>query len=202
MRIANFLLLFGLATGGSLFAQYGEFGVHGGIFRLRPNSIGSLTSGGQIFDQSLDNGWMFGLRTTLNQGAFFGHEFGYQYSRTALSFATGGSVASSGGMAIHRGTYNFLGYLLPEGTRIRPFATGGVHFANFVPPGASASRGGGENKFGINYGAGIKVRVTDRWLVRLDVREFNQGRPFQRGLINGGGRLRQQEYSVGVSFTL
>ena len=46
-------------------------------------------------------------------------------------------------MAIHQGGYNFLLYATPEGTRIRPFATGGVVFANYVPPGASATSGGG-----------------------------------------------------------
>ncbi|MEI9811685.1 MAG: hypothetical protein WDO18_02990 [Acidobacteriota bacterium] len=65
-------------------------------------------------------------------------------------------------MAVHTGGYNYLIYANHEGNRVRPFATGGLQFSNYVPPGSSAYNGGGSNKFGFNYGGGVKVRALDR----------------------------------------
>ena len=182
-------------------AQVAEFGAHGGASRINNKEIGSLTShgtGGGIVTQSLslDDGWRFGFRLTLNNWRFAGHEFGYAYNRTKLDFGGG----QEQGMAIHQGFYNFLLYATPEGARVRPFATGGGHFSNFVPPGASATQGRGDNKIGFNYGAGVKVRVTETWLFRVDYRDYITGKPFD--LPGAEGRLRQTEISAGVSFTL
>jgi hypothetical protein len=98
-------------------------------------------------------------------------------------------------MAIHQGGYNFLLYATNEGTRIRPFATGGVGFANYVPPGASATSGGGSNKFGVNYGGGVKMRITSLFGARLDVRQYTTPKPF--GLPLAQGWIRQTEISAG-----
>jgi opacity protein-like surface antigen len=148
---------------------------------------------------ALDDGWKFALRLTLNSWTFFGQEFGYGYNRSKLLL----NDQSQGGMAIHQGFYNLLAYATPEGTRFRPFATGGVHFSNFVPPGASATQGQGSNKFGVNYGGGLKVRLSEKWLVRMDVRQFMNGKPFggDQGLPVSG-QLRQTEYSVGFGFVM
>jgi hypothetical protein len=101
-------------------------------------------------------------------------------------------------MAIHQGGYNFLLYATKEGTRVRPFATGGVMFANYVPPGSSATSGGGENKFGVNYGGGVKVRLTSLFGVRLDVRQYTTPKPFGSSFpFLREGWLRQTEISAG-----
>jgi opacity protein-like surface antigen len=183
-------------------AQVAEFGVHGGVSRINNKEIGSLsqqTQTGQIVTQQLrlDDGWRFGFRLTLNNWRFAGHEFGYAYNRTGLDFGAG---TGSQGMAIHQGFYNFLLYATPEGSKVRPFVTGGGHFSNFVPPGASATQGSGDNKIGFNYGAGVKFRVTEKWLARIDYRDYITGKPFD--LPGASGKLRQTEISVGVSFTL
>jgi hypothetical protein len=166
-----------------------EFGVGGGVNRLSDKTLfGGL---------SLDDGWRMIFRLTLNNWRFFGHEFGYAYNRTALVQPTG----EKQGMAFHQGFYNFLVYATPEGTRIRPFATGGGHFSNFVPPGTSATQGGGDNKFGVNYGGGIKVRATEKFLVRVDLRQYLTAKPFgDFGPVSGS--LKQTEVSVGFSFVL
>jgi hypothetical protein len=150
---------------------------------------------------SLDDGFRIAFRITLNNWAFFGHEFGYAYNRTHLNFSEGGITQDAGGMAIHQGFYNFLVYATPEGTRIRPFATGGGHFSNFVPPGASAQYGQGYNKFGGNYGGGVKVRVGEKWQVRFDVRQFITGKPFG-DFLPVSGSLKQNEISVGLGIVL
>jgi opacity protein-like surface antigen len=184
-----------LAMTGLGWAQSGEFNFHAGSSRFNQNVI-ARSEGANVL---LDNGWLFGFRLTLNQGDWIGHEFGYQYNRTSLGFSAGQDL---GGMAVHRSFYSTLLYATREGTRVRPFLAGGGQFANFVPPGSSAVQGGGENKFGFHYGAGVKVKVNDSWMIRFDVREYNQSKPFARFFQATPGRLRQQEFSLGFSFTM
>jgi len=187
------------ATVVPLSAQVFEVGFHGGVSRLSSRNIGSIpgaTAGDPRSDVELKDGWRFGVRATLNSGRFTGYEFGYAYNRTKLLIAG----QDSGGMAIHQGLFNYMLYATPEGTRIRPFVTGGGNFSNFIPPGASVTSGGGDNKFGFNYGGGVKVIVTDSWLFRVDVRRYESGKPFD--LVGADGRLKQLEISAGVSFYL
>ena len=170
-------------------AQVAEFGLGGGVSNLQGKELAPGTT--------LDNGWSLIFRITLNSETIFGQEFGYNYNRTSLVF----DGQPLGGMAIHQGFYNFLVYATPEGKRVRPFVAGGAHFSNFVPPGASATRGGGENKFGVNYGAGVKVRVTEKYLFRVDFKQFVTGKPFG-DFIPVSGALRQNQISAGISFAL
>ena len=165
-------------------AQPFEASVSGGATRIGSRDIGS--------GYSFDDGFDIGFRMTLNTYKFFGHEGGYIYNRTHL-LADG---QDQGGMAIHTGFYNFLVYGTPEGSRIRPFAGGGVHFSNFVPPGQSASYGQGNTKFGVNYGAGVKVKVTSLFHVRFDVHQWLTGKPFD--LPGASGKLKLNTFSVGI----
>jgi len=179
-----------LSAGAS--AQVAEFGVSGGQSVINQE----LGSG-----YTLDDGFRIAFRLTINNWAFFGQEFGYAYNRTHLRLNQGGVLQDLGGMAIHQGHYNFLVYATPEGKRIRPFATGGGHFSNFVPPGASATQGQGSNKFGFNYGAGAKVRVAETWQIRFDLRQFVTGKPFGE-FFPVSGSLRQTEISIGLAFLM
>lgn len=180
-------------------AQPLELGVYGGQSRLSRASLGSIANTPNTSsDYSLDGGFRLGFRVTTNSDTYFGHEFGYGYSRTQLVFDSAGGQRQ--GMAIHQGTYNYLAYATREGRKVRPFLTGGAHFSNFVPPGASAAQGGGTTKFGINYGAGLKIRVSPLFLIRFDLRQYGTPKPFP--LFNRSGWLRQNEYSIGFSFVL
>lgn len=186
---STFLLL--AATASIASAQVAEFGVSGGLSKLQSRQLGS--------GYSLDDGFSLVFRLTINNWTYFGQEFGYGYNRTKLLL----DEQSQGGMAYHQGFFNFLGYATPEGSRFRPFATGGVHFSNFVPPGASATQGQGENKFGVNYGAGVKVRVGERWMFRVDARQFITGKPFGDFFFDpASGSLRQTQYTAGIAFVL
>lgn len=182
-------LFFFAATASLSHAQVAEFGVGGGVSRLQNKDLGS--------GYALDDGWSMIFRLTINNWVLFGQEFGYTYNRTKLVVGD----QNAGGMAFHQGFYNFLVYATPEGRRIRPFVTGGGHFSNFVPPGASATQGQGDNKFGVNYGAGIKVRVAEKWLFRVDYRQFLNGKPFG-DFFPVSGSLRQNQISAGLSFVL
>jgi len=209
------VLLF-LAAAGSAWGQLFEVWFNGGESLFSNKGLGTTNvdangnplPGATQNDIQLGNGFRFSFRMTLNNESHFGHEVQYAYSRTSLDVpATPGIVgtvnnvgvaatpASSQGMAVHQGGYNFLLYATNEGTRIRPFATGGVGFANYVPPGSSAASGGGSNKFGFNYGGGVKMRVTHLFGLRVDVRQYTTPKPFNLPLASGW--LRQTEVSAG-----
>jgi hypothetical protein len=209
------MLLF-LAGAGSAWGQLFEVWFNGGESLMSNKGLGTFNvdangiplPGATKNDVQLGDGFRFSFRMTLNNESHFGHEVQYAYSRTSLdtpaqpaivgTINNPGSPAvpgSSQGMAVHQGGYNFLLYATHEGTRIRPFATGGVMFANYVPPGASASSGGGSNKFGVNYGGGVKVRVTSLFGLRFDVRQYTTPKPFDLPLRQGW--LRQTDVSAG-----
>jgi len=184
-----------------LFAQVFEAGAHAGVSQLSNAVLGSdiITRNPAPSSKiSLKDGFRIGFRVTFNTYRFLGGEFGYAYNRTQLHFD--GPPVTETGMAIHQGFADALLYATPEGTRIRPFAAGGIHFSNFVPPGQSAQYGGGDTKFGVNYGAGIKIRVGSNWIVRFDFRQYETGQPFK--LPNASGRLLQNEFSAGVGVAL
>jgi opacity protein-like surface antigen len=182
-----------LCASSMLYGQSAEFAVSGGQSQLADKELGS--------GYALDNGFRLGFRLTLNTWNFFGQEVGYAYNRTKLVYQEAGQEQEIGGMAIHQGNYNLLAYATPEGSRFRPFATGGVHFSNFVPPGASAQYGQGSTKFGFNYGGGLKVKVGDRFQVRFDYRQFVTGKPLGN-YFPVSGSLKQNEISVGFGMVL
>ncbi|MEZ5403618.1 MAG: outer membrane beta-barrel protein [Bryobacteraceae bacterium] len=179
------------------FGQVFEVGPHGGVSRLSGRDIGTYTVGGAE-PVTLENGWRFGFRMTLNNWAHFGHEMGYAYNRT--TFRINSDPVQEAGTAIHQGIYNFLAYATPEGSRVRPFAAGGGHFSNFIFPGLSVTQGGGSNKIGYNYGGGVKIRVSPQWLIRFDVRQYVTGKPFD--LPGQSGAIKQLEASIGFSFVM
>ena len=193
----RFAVLLSLACAGSAWGQSFEVWFNGGQSLMSNRGLGTLLPfGGTKDDVQLDDGFRFSIRMALNNDSHFGHEVQYAYSRSKLNIAAQpGITPSDDGMAIHQGGYNFLLYATREGTRVRPFATGGIGFANFVPPGSSATSGGGSNKFQINYGGGVKVRVTSLFGLRFDVRQYTSPKPF--GLSLAQGWLRQTEVSGG-----
>jgi opacity protein-like surface antigen len=192
------------------FAQSFEIAVEGGQSQFTGNpGLGTATTDPTSGQFTMKDGFRLTFRLTFNQGRFFGHEIGYSYNRTSLdtpavstSSLTGitTSPAQNVSVPIHQGFYDFLVYATPEGTHVRPFAAGGVQFTSFVPPGASVSYGTQTTKYGINYGGGLKVRITSIWGMRFDVRWYNTSKPF--GLFNQSGRLQQLELGGGLTFNL
>ena len=185
LALSLFLVVASLAS-----AQVLEIGPQFGVNRLT-NSTLSESDGAK-----LDSGFRFGFRVGLNTHARLGHEVGYAYNRTNLLYA-----GQSLGMGTHQGFYDLLLYPIEEGSKVRPFIAGGVQFSNFVPPGSSATSGGGDTKFGVNYGAGVKVRATEKFLIRLGVQQFLSPKP-DWFFEPPKGWLRMNEISLGVSYTM
>lgn len=176
--------------------------------------------GGSKNDLQINNGFRFGVRFDVNQGVYVGHEALYINSRTQLQYNYE-SGAPKLGSAINRIGYDFLGYFTRKGSKIRPFGAIGGQWSNFAPPHqtylgceslactvGSAAPGSpivtppparlGYNKFGLNYGGGVKVMVSPRVGLRLDVRQYLNGKPFDLPLASG--LLRQTEVSVGIGY--
>jgi opacity protein-like surface antigen len=201
LKLNTLVFALALASASSAFGQVAEFSVGGGVTRMNNNDIGTLsTGGGRSDDVQLTDGWRINFRLTLNNWRFMGHEFGYAYNRTQFRLNTEGQLQQEVGTAIHQGFYNFLVYATPEGTRVRPFVTGGVHFNNTGFPGYSAVQGYGSTKYGYNYGGGLKVKLTDKFLIRFDVRDYSTGKPFDFPLQSG--RIRLLEVSSSLAFYL
>jgi opacity protein-like surface antigen len=168
-----------------------DLGFFAGTSRYSGRDIGTF-EGEQV---RIKNGWNFGLRATSVPEEYLGWEVGYAYNRTG--FEDGLVVQAlngQSGFAQHQGFGRFM--FFPIKGRVRPFASGGVHFGNFAFPGSSAAQGGGENKWGINYGGGVRFLVSDRYSVRLDYQMFNTGKPFSQ-FFAGDGRLINSQVTVG-----
>ncbi|MEO7649640.1 MAG: outer membrane beta-barrel protein [Bryobacteraceae bacterium] len=176
-------------------AQVGEISLSFGRSLFKNNKLG--TELGSTANYQIRDGFHMAARMTLNTKRFVGHEFGYAYNRSHLGLG-GARVDDDISVPVHQGFYNFLVYGTPEGSRIRPFAAGGGHFSSFYPPGASVSYGNGITKFGVNYGAGVKVKVTPIFNFRVDIRDYLTPKPFD--LVNRSGPLHQVEVSAGVGF--
>jgi hypothetical protein len=168
----------------------GEISLSFGESIFKDNKLGFADSATQF---KMVNGFRVTARLTLNTKRFIGHEFGYSYSRSKLGIV---GVSDQVSTPIHQGFYDFLVYVTPEGSRIRPFAAGGGQFSTFVPPGASVAYGTGTTKYGGNFGAGIKVKLNSMFALRLDVRDYVTTKPFD--LTGKSGALHQIEGSAGL----
>jgi hypothetical protein len=184
------------------FPQVGELSLSAGKSTLRNAELGTFavtgTSGAsQTVSAEATTDVRIGVRFTMNNDGYRGHEFGYAYNHGKLAVTT--TPREEVGMPVHQGFYNFLLYAAREGSKARPFLTGGAHFSTFYPPGTGVFSGNGVTKFGINYGGGLKFRVSEMFMFRIDVRDYFQPKPnfWQQDLK---GWMHMLETSVGLGF--
>jgi hypothetical protein len=199
-------LLFALAYAPAAWAQYGEVWFDAGETIYKNNGLGSFAVlGGSKDDIRMENGFSFGFRVAFNGDSLFGHEVMFAHNRAQLAIDSptgiGNTVTTTKQtMGANIMGYNYMVYANHEGNRFRPFATGGVYWANFTLPGQSSSYGG-NSKFGISYGGGIKIRLTDLFAMRLDARQYTNPKPFQSSNYGipspAKGWLKMNELSVG-----
>lgn len=195
------LALLLLAFSGALWAQPGEMWIIVGASLLTGRDIGSPSPAGSPNDIQLGPGYRVGLRLSYNSAGHLGQEIQYAYDRTDLTDNTGAILRGGGsaGMAFHQGGYNLLYYLnrTDDGAKVRPFATVGVHLNDFVLP-ADAVVEGSSVRWGINYGGGIKFRISQLFALRGDIRGYDSAKPNWNGLLfKQGGILLQTEASMG-----
>jgi opacity protein-like surface antigen len=192
---------------GSLFsfpiaAQYAELGVSGGFSRFRDGVLGTVGNFGGVRETyELGDGIRIGARMSFDVRGYFAHELAYSLQRAKFRVATDDPINNSSSVgettiAVHNYYYNFVAHGTRRDSLVRPFVTGGVGVSSFGYPGYSAlSRG--QTKFGYDYGAGIKFRITDKYGLRFDVRDHITSKPFFQ---NADGRLHNLETSATFSF--
>ncbi|HXP86082.1 MAG TPA: outer membrane beta-barrel protein [Bryobacteraceae bacterium] len=183
-------------------AQSGELWLSGGASLLANGAIGSPSPDGSSSDVQLGNGFRVGFRYGFNSAGHIGHEIQYMYNRTDFIDNTGMILpeVGSAGTAIHQAGYNLLYYkrAAKEESRIRPFATVGFHLSDFVLPPSAGPQQGSSVRPGGNFGGGVKVKISPLFAVRVDVREYVNGKPDWSGLlVHQGGALFQTEVSAG-----
>ncbi len=198
------LAIVALAFSGAAFAQNAEFWFSAGESIIENPSLGA---GDPVIGTPNDfalgkNGFRFGFRGDLDTGDHLGYELSYAYSRTALIDNIAGQQSSTG-MADHTVSADVLWHFIKRDSRVRPFVMGGIGFTNFVPPGTSASQGGGSNAFQVNYGAGIKVKAFSKWGkdfgFRADLDQFQYfGKPFGGDFFRQSGFLQQTAATAGI----
>ncbi len=195
-RITILMLFLGVAP--PVLAQTEDVAFTGG-WSVFPNpTLGELTVLDADFNPiaiegKLHNGVRIGVRLSLNR-SHLSHEFNYAWQRSGINLDTRA-------VAIHNIYYNAVLHATPADTAVRPFVTVGGGLSAFFDPGGSSFQGlsASEKKLGYNYGGGIKFRLTDRFGMRLDVRDHVTGKPYGRHLENVRGILHNIEYSVGLT---
>lgn len=198
----HFLPTLLLLSANALQAQSRDLWLIAGASILLNKDLGSPAPDGAPDDARFGTGgYRFGFRLGFGASGHIGHEIQYAYSRTGFNDRTGAILGDPGsaGMGIHQGGYNLLYYFKDAGedSKVRPFVTGGVHISDFPLPGSAAVQRSSV-KFGFNYGAGVKVRVSTLFSVRFDLREYETGKPGWNGLMfNQSGLLHQTEASAG-----
>ena len=175
-------------------AQSAEATIFAGVAQMRSGDIGRFGLGAQ--EIRLTNGLRVGGRLSLNSGSLTGHELTYAFERHDIEIAS----AQESRARTHQFAYNFVLHVLPRRSRVRPFVTAGAGYTSFAPgDGGIFQDAGGENKFGYNYGAGLKVKLSRLVGLRFDLRDHVTGKPNFLDLNGVEGRLHSLEYSAGFS---
>ena len=199
-----------VAAFASLRAQTFEVSPVYGWARMGKSPLGSSSAESQKDDDTtLRNGYSYGLRFTINTRGYYGHELSYVQSRVGLRVRlqpTADAVKETfeSKIRVHQVSYNFLIYFMPKNERWRPYMTGGVESHRYGQPNVENWTGGSFRNYGVNYGAGIKVRLFKNALVRLELRDCITGKPYDLPFEDqaiGAGFIRQQQAAVGVAVT-
>jgi len=186
------LALMAFTAGTVAWGQGFEAWFSAGQSLLSNSGLGTTaTSGGTKDDVKLSDGFRFSFRMGLNTQKFTGFEIGYGYNRSALQFRDGSADV---GFGEHQGTVNYVFHVTPEGSKARPFFTGGVGFNNYSVSGSS------NTKFGVNYGGGVKVKLMSNYAIRFDLRQYTNPKPFDLPLKSGWVRQTEISGGFGVVF--
>jgi opacity protein-like surface antigen len=183
-------------------AQTHELWFNMGVSFLSDKQLGSPSPDGAPDDVRLGDNYRFGFRFDFAPSGHWGHELQYGYTRTTLNDATDIFLpdSSSAGMAIHQWGYNVMYYVdsLDKEAKVRPFVTAGVHVSDFVLPGSAAYQGS-SFRVGVNYGGGVKMRLSTLLNARFDFRQYDSGKPNWQGLLfHQTGLIHQTEISAGL----
>lgn len=192
----------------ALQAQHYEFAPTAGILRVGRSNLGSLNdTSPKNTDTHLQGGTAYGARLTLNSRGYWGVELGYLQSNprlyTLVPQDTGSPIPASTKITTRTGSGNVLMYMMPSGERWRPYLTAGGGATQFSEPNIVGWTRAKSRNYGFNYGAGLKIKLIEHVMFRLDFRDYLSGKPYDLTWENNafsGGWLHQREGTFGLAF--
>ncbi len=199
-----------LAACGAASAQTYEIAPLASFMRMGRAPLGSMSLQDQKdTDSRIKNGVGYGVRLTWNQWNYYGHELGYIQSKntfqtTLRDDANPDGVVYSDKVKVQHAFYNFIMYLMPKGERWRPFIAAGFQLHQYGRPNIPDSTVVKTRNYGGNYGAGLKLKLSKNALVRLDLRDYIGGKPYDLDFADAtksGGLLHIVEGSFGIAVT-
>jgi opacity protein-like surface antigen/outer membrane protein OmpA-like peptidoglycan-associated protein len=143
----------------------------------------------------IGNGGVFGVRVTENFWEHIGIEESFSYGVGNVRLLNAPGAPSGNEVSFHNRLWQFyvnpVFHFTPRDSWLRPYITGGLGFTRYQPDDVSktAARSttnpllgipialGNSTKVVGNYGGGIKMRLTDRFGLRLDMRGFTSQTP-------------------------
>jgi hypothetical protein len=177
MRLLGSLLLF--VAGSCCFAQDWEVGVAGGYSAYQDTTIKNAS--GQTANAGFGSRWAAGGVLTENIAQYIGGELRY-------TFIDGDSELKSRGQEVNMDAqsqavhYDFLFYATPRRARLRPFAAAGAGIKRYDGTGVvyaaqpfsdfAVLNRGHQVVALLSFGGGLKVSLSDHWVLRVDFRDY------------------------------
>lgn len=150
----------------------------------------SFTVDGAPKRSNFASGGRIGGRFTVDLGEHWAVEGAYAYGTNNLRIQDVGArtITRSFGTRVHQLTGNASYYFSESSSTIRPFVTAGVGLMRFNPTGKAKNQAAVEfidapasiqsnTKFEFNFGAGLEAAASDRFGLRLDLRDHLAGIP-------------------------
>jgi hypothetical protein len=193
-----------------LLAQQHDFGIHGGgsLYLKR-----TITNPAANADAGFSFGWAGGVSVGHDMYDRVGGELRYTYLRNQMKLESGSAQAKFGGEA-HAVHYDVLVYASDTGNPVRPYLAVGGGGKIFRGTGAEqafqplSSIGiltrTTDTKPMVSVGGGVKMRLSDRIGLRIDVHDYLT--PFPKKVITPasgsqvGGWLNNIVATVGLWF--
>jgi hypothetical protein len=199
-----------LAAGGAGRAQTFEVSPFAAYLRMGRAPLGSASpESPQDTDSRLKSAMGYGVRLTWNPWNYYGHEITYirlrpTFQSTLRDTDHPDGVVESDKINLQEAAYNFMMYFMPRGERWRPYFTAGMQLYQYSEPRITDFPSGSTRHYGGNYGFGLKLKLMKNALVRLDVRDYIGGKPYDltfKDVMKSGGMMHQFEGSFGIGIT-
>ena len=210
MRLLGFTLL--LTAGTCCFAQDWAVGIAGGYGFYNDATI--KNAAGTSAQAGFAPQFAAGAALTENLYQYIGGELRYTFRNSDAELKSQGRGVNLDAYenAVH---YDFLFYATPRRARIRPFAAAGAGIVRFDGIGRTVV-GQGFDSFAVlahnhqvegmlSFGGGVKISMGDRWVARLDFRDYATPVPGQLFASPKGavvqGWLHDFVPMVGIDYT-